>query len=306
MKATIKPDSISLYELLERFPDEESAKTYVEGRRWASGLCCPKCGSVSVSVVTSGKPMPYRCRDCRGHFSVRTGTILAESKLPIQKWLLAIYLMTTARKGISSVQMAKELGVTQKTAWFLEHRIREAYEQGGGLLGPTVEADETYIGGKEKNRHASKRKKLGRGPVGKQPVMGIKERGGKVRAFPIQETGSIDLKGAIVENVKRGSTVYTDGHAGYEGLKGYEHEAVTHSVGEYVRGKVHTCGIDSFWAVLKRGYYGVFHHMSPEHLHRYVREFAARLNLGHGTMASMNAVLDGMLGKRLTYERLTK
>ena len=301
-----KPETMSLYEFQGRFPDEAAAVNFFEDRRWDGKPSCPVCGSLSVATIPNAKPMPYRCRDCRKHFSVRTGTVLAESKLPLHKWLLAIYMLHSARKGISSVQMAKELGITQKTAWFLEHRIREAMQSRGGLFSGEVEVDEVYIGGKESNRHASKKQHLGRGPVGKQPVMGLCQRDGGTRAFPIDGTDGIKLRAAIVENVKRGATIYSDGHGGYLGLKGYEHLSVAHSVGEYVRGQAHTNGIESFWAILKRGYIGTYHSMSVDHLHRYANEFAYRHTLRRTDMIDcMSATIDGMIGRRLSYEELT-
>lgn len=304
MKNQENPQILSLFEFSRKFSSESAVAKYLVNRRWPGGKICPHCNSSRTVEIVSKKPMPYRCQGCRKHFSIRTGTVLAESKIPLVKWFFAIYLMTTARKGISSVQLAKELGVTQKTAWFLEHRIREAYRQKGGLLGNEVEIDETYIGGKEKNKHAHKKLQAGRGAVGKQAVMGMKQRGGSVRAFTIKETGRIDLQAAIVENVKRGSSVYTDCHRSYMGMKGYNHKVVKHSVGEYVKGQVHTNGIESFWALLKRGYYGIFHNMSFKHLHRYVNEFSTRYNLGHDTIACLNAVTDAMVGNRLTYKAL--
>ena len=301
-------ESTSLYELLQQYPDEAAAVRFFEQRRWGDSPYCPHCGSLSTSRVESGKPMAHRCRDrnCRKYFSVRTGTVLAESKIPLHKWLVAIYLLHTARKGVSSLQMARELGVTQKTAWFLEHRIREAMAHRGGLFTGKVEVDETYIGGKERNKHESKRLHEGRGTVGKQPLMGILEREGGIRTFPIAATDKSHLQTAIVENVKRGSTLYTDSHPGYVGLPGYEHQSVAHSSGEYVNGPAHTNGIESHWALFKRGYVGTYHYMSPKHLHRYADEFAYRGSEGvNNTPHTLGKTVDGMIGKRLTYEGLT-
>ena len=298
--------TISLYEFFQMFPDEQAAVAYVESIRWNDEPACPHCGSVAVSRVRSGKPMPWRCRDCRKHFSVRTGTVLASSKLPVHKWLMAAYLMTTARKGISSVQMAKELGVTQKTAWFLEHRIREALASNNGLFGGPVEVDETYVGGKSKNRQVSKRSGR-KGPQdGKAVVAGAKDRETRqVKARVVAGGAASTLHGFVEDVAVKGAMIYTDGNRGYEGMADFRREFVRHSVGEYVRGDVHTNSIESFWALLKRGYVGIYHFMSLRHLHRYVAEFAGRENAGHSTLACLEAVFRGAQGKRLTYRALT-
>lgn len=308
MKTKESPEILSLYEFLKQFPDELSAIDHFEARRWVNGRYCPHCGSVRTVEVKNHKPMPYRCQDCRSHFSVRTGTVLAEGKIGLHKWLVAIYLLHTARKGVSSVQMAKHLGVTQKTAWFLDHRIREAMQVRGGLFTGPVEVDETFVGGKERNKHAARKLRAGRGAVGKTAVFGIRERGGDVKAFPVSNTDKTTLQASIADNVQPSAAVYSDCHKAYEGLNGhgYDHYTVAHSVGEYVRQQAHTNGIESFWALLKRGYYGIYHSMSEARLHRYVNEFAHRHNAAKlDTLTCIAGTIDGMVGRRLTYAELT-
>ena len=274
---------MSFVEFSEKFPDEATARAFYEELRWPDGRYCPHCGVVGESsAVKNDKPMPYWCKACRKYFSVRTKSVLAESKLPLRIWLLATYLITTSRKGISSVQLAKQLGITQKSAWFLGQRIRKAYEDHGEPLGPgEVEIDEAFFGGKEMNKHQSKKLKEGRGTVGKQVVMGIKDRkASKVRAFPIEGTDKATAHKEITKNVLPGSKVYTDSAAGYKDLP-YEHEAVAHSVGEYVRGKAHTNGIESFWALL-----------------------IGRHNMKGNTLLCLEQIARGMFGRRLSYREL--
>ena len=303
-----KKDIISTYQLMEQIPDEAAAIRHLEQLRWGQKLYCPHCGSLdAIRADWKTARMSHWCSDCRSFFSVRTGTVMSHSHLPLRKWIMAVHLIHTTRKGISAVQVSKQIGCTYKTAWFLMHRIREAMQHDDDWLSGVVEIDETYIGGLEKNKHKWKKAKSGSPYEGKTPVIGFKQRDGKVIAFPIKHANSKIMEKAVFENVDPLSQVYTDGHGGYQGLTnaGYNHDWVSHSTGEYVKGKVHTNGIESFWALLKRGYIGTHHFMSWKHLHRYVNEFAYRYSEGPGNgFRTIAHTFDQMIGYRLTYKRL--
>ena len=300
-------EGISLIELFEMFPDEDTARVWLEGVIWPNGRVCGHCGSKATSEV-SHKSMPYRCRDCNQYFSVKTGTALASSKVPLRKWAIAIYLELSSLKGVSSMKLHRDLKVTQKTAWFMLHRIRTAFApRPSAPFETAVEVDETFVGGKAKNMHAvdRERKITGRGSVDKTAVVGMKDREtGKVLAEVVEATDADTLLPFVEDNTAKTATVYTDGHKAYSALD-RTHEVVEHSVGEYVRGKAHTNGIESFWAMLKRGYIGTYHKISPKHLHRYVDEFAGRHNLRElDTLEQMRRVAVGLIGQRIRYTDL--
>ena len=298
-------EGITVLELANMFPDEDSARKWFESRIWRDGRKCPKCGSEKTRPA-SHKKMPYWCTKGRHYFSVRVGTVMEESKVSYRKWVFAIYLHLTNLKGVSSMKLHRDIGVTQTTAWFMLQRIRKAFEDDDDAFGGPVEVDETYVGGRERNKHASAKLRAGRGGVGKAVVVGAKDRAtNQVRAQVIPETDRLTLRTFVRENVEPGAVLYTDEAAAYKGEWGYDHEAVKHSVGEYVRGMAHTNGIESFWSMLKRAHKGVYHKISVKHLQRYVHEFAGRHGIRElGTLGQMGSLAQSMAGKRLTYKEL--
>jgi transposase-like protein len=301
------------------FSDPDRCLNYIAQKRWEDGIAiCPHCGSNKTGFIATRRMWKCKNKECRKQFSVKRGTIMEDSPLGLDKWLIAIWLIANAKNGISSCEIGRALGVTQKSAWFLLHRIRLAMQAGSFELSGEVEADETFVGGKAANMHKDKREQKikGRGGKGKTIVFGMLERGGKVKAKVIPNTSKKTLHKEIKENVSpvtKGSVkdhttqIYTDGHDGYEGLNlTYLHDIVDHTV-EYVNGNISTNGIENFWTLLKRSLKGTYVAVEPEHLFRYVDEQAWRFNHRKGGDGDrFEEVLTGVKGKRITYNSMFK
>ena len=296
---------LSTAQFFRMFPDDAAAEQWLIKARWPQGIGCPECGSMNINTGEKHKTMPFRCRDCRKKFSIKTGTPMHSAKVSYQDWLFAIYLISTNLKSVSSMKLHRDLGITQKSAWHLAHRIRQGLGQQQEQFSGPVEADESYFGGKRRNMPKSKRSQMeGRGSVGKTAVVAVKDRPSKrVRAEVVQDTTGETLRGFVLDTIQPGAKVFTDEARAYDALP--NREAVAHSLHEYVRGTVHTNGIESFWSMLKRAHMGTFHWLSPRHLHRYVSEFVARHNLRDlDTLKQMEALVRLMDGHRLRYREL--
>lgn len=299
------------------FLSEKAAREHLENLRWADGAYCPRCGQTDTVVKLGGKAAElgqYNCRDCRKKFTVTVGTIFERSHIPLTKWMLGFHLMTASKKGMSAHQLHRMLDVTYKTAWFMAHRIREAMAPAKGDVSPKggsgkiVEADETYIGGKEKNKHAERRHS-GRGGVGKQVAFALVERGGAVRSFHVANVSGETLRPIIVQQISRDTALMTDeaGQYRHVGEEFATHGKVNHGIGEYVRGDCHTNTVENYFSILKRGVTGTYHHVSEAHLKRYLAEFDFRYNersaLGVNDAMRADKAMQGASGKRLTYRR---
>lgn len=298
------------------YHDEAKAREHLESLLWPQGPVCPRCGVMGDRITKlagkSTRPGVYKCKDCRKPFSVTVGTVFERSHVPLTKWLMAAQLMASSKKGFSAMQLHRMIGVNYETAWFMFHRLREcAKDKDAGPIGgegKIVEVDETYIGGKEKNKHASKKLKAGRGTVGKMPVVALVERDGKMRSFHMTNVNIKTLRPILLKHIDRKSRLVTDESGVYPetGAQFAGHGTVNHSAGEYVKpdGIDHTNTVESTFALLKRGVYGTFHSLSETHLHRYLAEFDFRANTREMTDAERSAaLLAAGQGKRLTYRQ---
>jgi transposase-like protein len=303
----VKPKT--LMEAIKHYADADNALSEMADSRWAKGVTCQHCGAEKPMFLKTRRI--WKCAKCRKQFSIKTKSVFEDSPISLDKWLTAVWMVANCKNGISSYEVARDLGVTQKTAWFMLHRIRLAMqdEVTGGKLSGEVEVDETFIGGKARNMHkdVKARKIQGRtGPEGKAIVAAVPERGGKVRARVIDKRRKSQLHALVNENVETGSSLYSDALKSYDGLgEDYKHQVVDHAI-EYVRENVHTNRAENFWSLLKRGINGTYVSVEPYHLFRYVDEQAFRYNNRRDTddYGRFKMVLTQLAGKRLTYESL--
>jgi transposase-like protein len=296
----------TLQQAIIYFADPENASNFLMQMRWPNGVECPACDSREVSYLSTRRV--WKCKACKKQFSVKVGSIMEDSPIGLDRWLSAIWLIANAKNGISSCELARSLGMTQKSAWFVLHRIRKAMQNGTfRKLSGTVEVDETFIGGLARNMHKSKRNKLSRtGFIGKVAVMGLLERhGGEVRCHVVEGTSTAILDPQVRKHVEQGATVYTDKHSAYEKLDDAFVRGVINHAEKYVDGQIHTQGIENFWALLKRSIKGTYVSVEPFHLFRYLDEQTFRFNTRKGTDADRFVKAAAALtGKRLTYDEL--
>jgi len=297
----------NLLEAVRYFSDLDVCTDFVANLRWPNGPVCPRCGGLDYSYISTRRL--WKCKACKKQYSVKVGTVFEDSALGLDKWLPAVWLAANSKNGISSHELGRALGTTQKSAWFMLHRIRLAMQSGSfERFSATVEVDETYIGGLARNMHKSVRKQkiTGTGYVDKAKVLGIIERGGTVRAEVVPDTRRTTLQPRVREHIEPGSSVYTDSHYGYVGLdRDYDHRTVDHAI-QYVDGHVHTNYIENFWALLKRGLHGTYISVEPFHLFRYLDERMFTFNMRDlDDYGRFTRVLSAVSGRRLTYLELT-
>ena len=295
---------LTLLQIANMFSNETKARKWIEELRWPDEPHCPHCGSFNVKVGVPHKSMTHRCRDCpnKPMFTVKVGSVMQNSKLSYRVWAIGIYLMTTNLKGVSSMKLHRELGIGQKAAWLMLHRLCDAYAFKTPIFTGPIESDETYTGGKKKNKHAHKKQKARRSPVGETAVAGVNDRStGQVVANVVATTDAETLQGFVKDHTVEGAQLYTDDANAYKGID-MSHEAAKHPAGEHVRYQAHTNGLQSFWATMRRGVDGIYHKMLPKNLQRYVDEFSGRHNgRPKDTIDQMSGFVAGMPGKRLRY-----
>ncbi len=305
--------TISIVELTLRFSTQEKARVYIEEKRWGKDLVnikCPCCSSTKITKRGGKRKGYFVCYSCKKEFTVRTGTVFERSGIPLNKWLVALYCIVTHRKGISSLELSKTVGITQKSAWFMLMKVRKACETGDEMLNGIVEIDDCSIGGTERNKHKNKKTKgtQGKSTKTKTLVLGLREReSGRVKAMVIQSANAETMQRILDGNVKIGSTISTDGATCFKGIENYDRISVNHSAKEFVKDMASTNGVESMWALLKRSVNGTYHHINKKYINRYINEFTFRLNEGnvrYHTMVRIDALLDNAFKSKVTHKEV--